>query len=496
MENSYGTPKSIIIDISSVFWNLLMQWKALLLVCILVSLLVMGVKYCSDRGAYESELANQKASAEQSSKPADEQIENALSSLSPDQRDAVLFLVQQQDMIDTQKDYLNNSILLNIDPARQRQLSTHFLLKSDSATSMRTLVDSYNTFIHGEAFLSSLREIISPETDIEYIDELIATEHKADEVVIYDDSNSVIYTVTIILPASVESDAVTDLVSSSISGYHDDLDSLVGEHSLKMISSEDRTIFNEDINTRRNALISSVNSLLTGIENSKGKLSEQQISAFESIISIKHAEDNIQDKETTGKSSSNTALQAPGLNKMYALLGFVLGAILYASSYVIILAIRKAVTSAQAAQSYTRVRLLGELYRLSEHKGLSWLFSSAKVARLKYGVKLDEARQINALTSTMEAVCKHHNIDNIVLLRSGMDAGFDSQISRITESIGNNREVFVLDADSIDENDLASVTNAAYVVCNRSNSDNLIQLMNLIRDYEIQPIGTIYMEAL
>ena len=495
MNNSYSAPRVIEIDLKDLMWKLLMQWKAILLVCIVMALLVPGLKYAKDSNAYKAELADKKKAEEEASKPAEERIDAALKLLPADQRADVLFVVQQQDMVNVQKDYLNNSILLNTDPASQRQLSFKFVLKSETGTDMRTLADAYSTCLSRTSSLESLREIIAPDTSLEYIDELIDTKN---EDILAGDAKSAVYTVTITLTDDVDADSIIKLIDSEISDFHDEINTNVGDHSILRANVEDHAVFNKDIIERRTNLTNSINNLNNSIDTAKGKLSAEQQAAYESIIAIKQSSDTIQ-KAASESNGSSTDRQKPGFSKKYAVLGFLLGAFLYAGIYVVMLILKKVVASASTAQSYTGTRLLGEVYRKADHKGFRWLLASDMVAKWRYKDKLDADKQISALAATVDAVCTHHSTDKLTLLLTGVDDGFSDVIDRIVKacsSEGNKKSIDLINADNMNEKSLGSVKNAVYVLCSKSKVDSLGSLMSLVRDYDVTLLGTVYLEKL
>jgi predicted phage terminase large subunit-like protein len=59
---------------------------------------------------YKAELESRKSAEEQTSMPVEERIAEVLEVLPADQREDVMFIVQQQEMIDVQKEYMNNPI--------------------------------------------------------------------------------------------------------------------------------------------------------------------------------------------------------------------------------------------------------------------------------------------------------------------------------------------------------------------------------------------------
>ena len=83
------------LNLKELMWDLLGQWKAILIVALLAAIIVPGAKYLKDTLDYKKALKQAEQTAAQASVSADEQIEGVLSSLSQEDRDAVSYLLQQ-----------------------------------------------------------------------------------------------------------------------------------------------------------------------------------------------------------------------------------------------------------------------------------------------------------------------------------------------------------------------------------------------------------------
>lgn len=495
MNFSYNTDRYLEIDIADFLWKLLMQWKAVLIICMIATLLFPSIKYAKDRIEYKADIAEKAEAEEQSSKSVDEQIEAALSLLPDDQREDVLFVAQQKDMIEEQKKYVNNSIWLNSDPTSQRQLAVEFVLSSKSGTDMRTLADAYSNRFHRNDALKNLREIISQKTSLEYIDELIDTRNTN---ILAGDAESAIYTITVVLLDDTDADKVLELIDSEANSFHDEINSKVGEHSILRADIEDRVVFNQDTINRRRDLLTTINNLNSGLDVIKNKLSPEQQTAYEAIVAAKHS-DNSDEEDLAEDGDLSSDPQPPAFRWKFGLLGFVLGGILYAGIYFAFLTISKVLASSSIAQSYTNTRILGEIYKLTDHTGILKLFTSDKVARLRYKEKLNEDKQIESLVATLESVCFHHNTDRLTLFLSGISNEFDNQIEHLIskcKNAGNIKSLDLVNADEMDEKMLNSVKNAIYVLSNKTKVDKLDKLICLAHEYDVKPLGMVYMEAL
>ena len=494
MNNYFSSSKVFEIDLHDFFWKLLMQWKAILLICFAMALLIPGAKYLKDSKDYRDALTENEIAMKEASLSVEERISNVLNKLPADEAAAVQFVLQQQDLIENQQDYINNSILFNMDPTSMRNLSIKYYLQNKSDSDMQAFIDAYSTCVRRTKEVSILRNVISPDAPLQYIYELVSS--NGGDIA---DSNvtETIFTINIILPDDVEADAVVKATDDIIKDIHERLTSLMGDHSIKRVNTEDYRTYSTVVADRRSSVSLAVNNLYNSINAAKGRFTEEQLAALETATAIK--KETASDSSSTDTIAAEAGVKAPFFNKKYSVLGFVLGAFLYAAIYLLLVIRNKMLSSVAVAQDFTGARLLGEMYVFGEHKGLNKLFSSRTIAKKRYKGKLDIDVQTEAAASTIDAVCSHHNTDHIALLMSEIPEDMGSVIDMITKkcrSNGHSINLDVIDTDKMEEKSLSSISNAIYAVCSKSKTDTISKLMELCRDYDIAPLGTLYLEEL
>jgi len=484
--NNNHIPEETIIDLKDIFWKLMMQWKAVLAVCLIMGLLVPCVMYFRARSAYEVALADKAAAEEASSKTSEERIEAALAPLSDSDRKAVLVAAEQQEFVDEQQSYINESILLNENPASQRTLTVYYLISSDSGSDMKALVDAYDAGLRNDDFMGSLRDEIAPGKELGYIYELVNNKYIAVEPD-HTEAGSALFPVKIVLPEDSDAEAVTDLVDSTVKELHSSIDSRVGSHSIRSYRTEDAHIFNPYAVERKNTLIGAVNSVNIILKSTRTALSLEQKDALNVILLERRG------AEGQASDSAQPEIRAPRFSKKYAILGFIFGAFLYAAVLFILYILKKEISSGQAAQRYTGKRLLGEIYRIAERTGIAALFVSKKVAEWYYKDKLDIDRQISKLSSAIDAVCTHKGADTFTLLYSDADVRFQDDLKKIVSG-SKSTKIKLLDTNEMNESAMASVKYAAYVLSDKTKVEKLRSMMMIANDYDIAPLGTIYLE--
>ena len=486
--NRFNSPApEVEIDLIDMFWKLLMQWKAILIVCIITALMASGAKYLMDSAAYTAFTEEQKKTEAEASRPQDERIAEVLGKLPTSEKSMVLLVLQQEDMIELQQDYLNNSIGLNLDPANQRTLTIKYLLRSDAEADMQTLTDAYGTCIRRKEYMEKLGDIIDPGAKAEYIGELISTSNSP---VPDSYAKSTIFTVSVIQPEDTDPDKIVSLMDSAIKDLHKEISSEAGEHSIKRENIEDGRSYNTDLISRRSSIINSINDLNNRIQNTKNSFSEEQKEAMNEIERI---------RDPKAEADEGSIVAEPVISKKYAMLGFMLGAFLYALIYIAVTVLRRSVTSASSVQSLTGTRLLGEIYTMTEHKGMRRLLSSERIINLRYREKLDTDAQSASAADTIGSVSAYNKADRLTFLLTSKGGGV-TQAAELLKSkcleAGSIPEVTTLYIAAMKEKDLASVHDAVYIVTENTRIDDLMKLNDLCSDYDIRLLGSVYISEL
>lgn len=498
MSNYYTPNIKREFDLIDFLWKLMMQWKAILIVCIIMALLVPSVKYISDKSIYDSMVNEQIAAKKEASLPTDKRIEKVLNQLPVDQRGDVIFVMQQKELVKLQKEYLDSSILLNVNPTSQRQIRYSYLVKNDSNIDMQTIYDAYSTYLRRESFMNYIREIISPKAKLEYIYELVTTQNSSSTE---STVPSAIFSVIIVVPEDTDIDSLNPIVDSAVFAAHDEISTYIGEHSITNINIDDEHTYNKIAADQRSSITYNINSLNSSIDSATNKFSEEQRVALDAItaieISTNSKASSFDDLESATEKAKS---EVPGFSKKYTVLGFIFGGIIYAGIYLVILVLSKKLASSSVAISATGTRLLGEMYRIKKHLGLDVLFASPTIAKWRYGDKLDAANQIESISSVISSVCTHNKASSLTLLVLGVNELFSADFERIVNKCKSAKsfikEIIIISAtDSIEEKALVTVANVIYVVGSETKKDHLTTLKTLCKEYDIKCLGTIYAEA-
>ena len=492
-------PVEMQINLKDVIWGILSQWKLLLIIAILMSSMLAGIKYAKDTKAYlvreEKTAAEEKAGLS-----SEEKIEKILSELSPSERRTVEYIVRQSEWLEAEKEYVSNSILFNTDPTNQRTLITNYFIstRDDAGTSVSSLAYGYCNYINNDEIVDSIGKIISPDAEEKYIAELIKCSNTLDDNISTVSDVGALIEVRIILPEECDAQAVESALTNKLKDFSSYLDKTIGPHDITIIGSSEAYLYNEYLVNSRNNVLYSIYNLSNNTKNMQSAMSETENKAVEQVELIKK-----EDKEGADEGFNNNSVISeeeqetrPTFSKRYALLGFVFGVIMYSMVYMIIIIMRGSVASASDVQLYTGNRLLGEIYYNTESHGLNRLIHSVIVNRLRYRDRLDIDEQIDRIKDSMGAVCAHADAKELTVydLTEHGDDTTSALLNRAVDCGIKTNTVAV--AKALDEKSFLDIENAVLVIDNGTKIDKIAKLRTLLIDYSINNLGTIYIEGL
>lgn len=490
MNNTTNRHIGMVVNIKEILWDLLEQWKAVLITALLMAILVTGAKYAKDMKDYNSAQASKEA-AKQSKAPVEERVADVLAALPESERSTVMTIISQNEWIADEKEYINNSILLNSNPTNQRTLVADYYIKSaeDTDSVRNSLIYGYTSSLKDAHAAEALRAVIAPDAEINYITELIDAENSK-----YDnggaESCDAILTVKIVLPEGVDAQKVTETLTSMVREHTPELSSRICPHSTELISVNEAYLYNQPAVKARTDTLTSIYNLQNNVKNMQTSLTDGQKAAIDAITEIKAADKKTADVGKVESETTDTDAK-PGLSKKYAMLGFVLGVLMYAFIYLMIVIRRGCLLCASDASLYTGTRLLGELYEQTKATGIKKLFKSKVVQKYRYSSRLDTLKQTGKMSTSIEAVCRHEEIKELMIFDL---SGSEKMKTAIIKEIGNLgiKVSEIATEGDVNENDLCDVADAIFLTGNTTKVSGLCGLSELLKDYGVRAHGSIY----
>lgn len=237
------------IDLKDLLFVILHQWKPVIAVAIAFAVLIGGLKGIPAlRNQGNAENAAEK---EEEYKAAMEQYENAIAYSEREIQNIV-------STIETQQEYLENSILMNLNPYSLYEAKSDLFIKTDyeimpgmvyqNTDYTNTILQAYQSIITSSSFLAD--NIASDETDIRYLQELVSVQRGSISAVSDPGSGKTnntgsssgnteltnILTITVRHSNAEDAEKILDGILSQIDTLHRQIVKNVGDHTVQSVN--------------------------------------------------------------------------------------------------------------------------------------------------------------------------------------------------------------------------------------------------------------------
>ena len=235
------------IDLINVFWELLMQWKPILISMILCGAIVMPVMYMKDMRTYAQQMAEIEALEESEEADVVDNMEEAINTYK---------------RLGVKTELLENSPIYQVDPYRTNKMTLLFEIVAKDGGNLPVLQTAYNKCITSSETLASISEAMGIE-DNGHTAELINVEGSWG-------ANTVkgALTIEIILPEGSDSQSVKKSVEKVLQEYSKELAGTVGESEISIISMDEKQYADLDIQRQQESLKTEIDTLTTELSTS------------------------------------------------------------------------------------------------------------------------------------------------------------------------------------------------------------------------------------
>lgn len=490
------------LKLTEIFWQLLAQWKAILIIALVFAIALPGFKLLKDMREYRSAVDNATANSNVASEnvseaPAESRVEELLETLSGNDRIAVEYLSQQQQLAQEQYEYLTESIWLTSDPANQRTLSTQYYLLREGEGDLQPIIDAYSVCLKRPKVTAEIGRVVAPETDIKYINELVTI---TGSLVPDSQASGAILTVDIVLPKEAESSMVSALIDSIMNDVCSELRTAIGEHTVSRLSSEEQYRYNTSAIDRRQIINNNINGLQSNIKTQRASLSDPQKSVLNEITDILAEEDKT-DKGNAASNSSEVGseeavanIAKPSFSKKLTVLGFAGGVFLYAFAYLVLVVTRGRVSSLGELEPFVCGRSLGQIRWHGQYDGLSKLLHSKAVENLRWRSCGPIESQIERTVSTIDSTCKNSDVHELSILTMLNDATGEqvaSEIAGMANQAGISTTCLSANGD-IDENMFLTLSNAILMAERGAKCSDVWKVTELCQAYGVDMLGSVF----
>ena len=386
------------ISIRELLWKIVFSWKNILLFAIVFGILAGVGTYIRDQNLYQSRLEVE---------PAEE--------LSEEEWDQIREAKKLQEWEDNNREYLENSILLNVDPYNKYVLTLKYYVDSDYYINYLennygdytgSVTAAYCYFAKSEDMVKQIMTQLEMNCEPFYIRELISTASG--------DINS-IFTVEVIYPEEDDLNEISNIITRVLESKSTLISENIGEHSLILLSQEVSREIDLNLIDKQQDVVTIGESYTEQIEALKASMTERQLN----ILENNDIEEEIE-------------IIKPTLNVENVVLGMFLGAFLG-----VMWKISKVILSGKLQFPYELSQIFGlsplGIYRIQKKKGMisRWLYS------MKYRNEgpLFAEETIDFICANLEMLCKRENLQQLYCCGTQMKAVEKSLLDAVREKM-------------------------------------------------------------
>lgn len=400
------------ISLRHLFWKVMLGWKLWIVCALLFAILLPGVKYAKDARAY-----------------------NAAQQPQPDNTQEVVFTKTEQQQIDDVKSlqvlldknsvYMQESLLMNIDPYQEHVLELKYYVDSDYiynySKDNRQDYTSAITYAYVDYAARGLnqKEIwqdVNTKAEDKYLAELVSASVDSDNtfsvLVRYTDDKSL--------------QSVSKAIQKELKGRHADIEAQIGSHKLVLVSENYQVRTDSDLANSQNSVASLLKSYRDQISTLTSTMTEEQLKVVDSELAEERAD------ATEEETPEPVAVSAPVLSKKYIVLGLVMGIFLAALYLVCVAVLSNKLQQAEELVRFYKLRQFGVLTQGKGAKGITGFLLRIKYRNQKM---LSADASIQLAISNIELYCKNEGITKLFLTGSEIERVDRATITKIVEGL-------------------------------------------------------------
>lgn len=510
-------------NLNKYFWDMLEGWRVGLVIALLLAIITSAVRYGQDLSAYKhaTEAMTEKELREQ------EKLET-LKLIGKDEEQQITTALTYYAQWKDKEEYFNNSFLMNSDPTEEKRLVLRYYVKAkeEGKADLSSIVYMYTTIGAKEDFLSSVSKYFGINRDNKYFKELFSFS-SINDAEQDTQSGASIFIVSILLPNNVDTEAIEKAVTEYVKDIKPEYSKKMGDFDVELVSSYVMTNTNR---TRADTQMDDYKRLVTvktQFQDAYKALNDEKKDIVDSVIESGNVRTVLQEFRNNGvmldfSSDDNNAENVegsqtldqtleeleeeedpvPGVQPMYAVLGFAAGIILFAAFWFLRTICSSRITDESAVEALSGVRSFGAVYQYPYTGTLAKFVHDRSVyeRRHKKAGKQDEA--VHSIVSSIAAKAEHLGLSKVEMLVLGSTNRWSEGILKKQETDLRSQgiEVSVVTAEdglaSLDEKEFNTRDAVCLVVLSGISRLGMVnEFLTRADEYERPVIGTEFLEG-
>lgn len=481
-----------IITIGDLVREIIRKLWLVVVAAIVFALIFGGYKYAKD---------SKSAASSASSDASDMKVE-----LSEKEQKEVNNVLTIQDNMNQQQEYVDNSVLVQIDPFNESKVTLQYHFDTDYTPSSSNdpedyssdLLNAYMGYVNNGALSSDLVNA-GEDLDVQYIGELLnCTSDTDNKNSTSDSSNSITlnaatnsFDITVIYSNEEDCRELASKIVKCVEDYQKSLNKSVGAHTLTLVDQSYARVVDKSLITYKYDRTNSIVSMRDRVKELSEKLTAQQQSVVDKYS--KESTDKAKASADDKKDTQNTT-PSVSISKKYVGLGGIAGIILACLYIIIAYVSRGTINKAEDIQYLYNVRIAGTMKGKGKKK-----FTDKLELNPGSGAKLSPEAEQKLLLANLKVSCEKEQIQKLMITGTAvahLDAAEKQQLVDGLKAAGV--EVYVADslltsAEAIEK--LAEYSHVLFVEqTHTSKYQNIAAELKICMEQKINVLGVVVLK--
>lgn len=397
------------ISLRHLFWKVMLGWKLWIVCAVLFAILLPGVKYAKDTRAYKA--------AQQPQADSQDVV------FTEDEQQQIDDVKSLHVLMDKNSTYMQESLLMNIDPYQEHVLELKYYIDSDytynySKDNKQDYTSAItNAYVDYAANGLSQKEIwqdVNMKAEDKYLAELVSANVDSDNtfsvLVKYTDDESL--------------QSVSKAIQKNLKDRQADIEERIGSHKLVLVSENYQIQTDSDLANAQKAVTDLIKSYQDQITTMTSAMTEEQLKAVDSEVA--------DESDSKTEAEDTVVATTPVFSKKYVILGFVMGIFLAALYLVCVAVLSNKLQEAEELVRFYKLRQFGILTQNKGAKGLTGFLLRIKYRNQKM---LSADASVQLTISNIELYCKNEGITKVFLTGSEIERVDKTTITKIVEGL-------------------------------------------------------------
>ena len=272
--NSWKKTEEIEINLVDLLKKLCVQWKQVLACAVVFACLLGGYKYVKDNRAVQTASTAELA-------------EGVV--LTDAEQKSVTAAIELAEEIDGIEKYLEESIVMNIDPYHKDRVVLLYSIDDATKQTKQKIIEAYLNFLSSGGAIDALKENDSKKWDMDksYLSELVSAyqrENSSYQIIMNDSTaETLLYIETTGKDAEMAGELAAD-IQIVLESYYPTVKEIAGKHTLTLLSSENSMRPDSGLMTAQHDKRALLTTNLTTLKNLTDAFSEDQKLLYENAI--------------------------------------------------------------------------------------------------------------------------------------------------------------------------------------------------------------------